>query len=295
MTDVQSNAAVGRPLHVPPIEELPPLVARSALSLIDESVRFLRLNPAMLFGITAIVLLPLQLIVLALPGSSLRGNRPDRIVDVIFGSLGQLDSVASGVGTIVFESIALFVVATIYGQLAAAWYAQTAVSAEALLLAALKRSFTVLLAWGVSHILLTLAGLATLGVAAVLIGAQFMVMAPVLGAEGTTAIAALKRSWSLCSARFFSAVIFYVAVAGAGQIIDASVRFAPTLLLDQVDVPLWITNGVFDVVASIIVQSFTAATAVLYYLDARVRRDGIDLTMAIEQKFSDEKRRLRRG
>ncbi len=295
MTDVQSNAGVGRPLKVPSIQELPPLVARTPLAIIDESVRFLRINPAMLLGITAVVLLPLQLIVLALPGSSLRGARPDRTADILIGSLDQPSAVGNAFGTLFFESIALFTVATIYGHLASIWYSRGSISGEDLLIASIKRSPLIVATWALTHLVLIVGGLLSFGIAVIVLGPLFMLVAPVMGAERLGVGESIKRSWSLGSNRFVAAVVLYVAVAAAGQIIDASVRFAPTFILSQVNVPVWITNGVFDVIGSIVVQSFTAATAVVFYLDARVRREGIDLTMAVGEKFAPSRNRVRRG
>lgn len=295
MTEVQSNASVGRPLKVPTIQELPPLVARSTLAIIDESVRFLRINLGMLLGITAVILLPLQFIVLALPGSALRGARPDRTADIIFGSLNQPSAIGTLLGTLVFESIALFTIATIYGHLASIWYSRGSISGEELLIASIKRSPRIVVAWAITHVLLAAAGALSLGAFAVIIGPMFMVVAPVMGAEQLGIIDAIKRSWILCSSRFIGSIILYVAVAVAGQVIDLSIRTAPTLILGQVDVPVWISSGVFDVVGSIVVQSFTAASAVVFYLDTRVRREGIDLTMAIDEKFAPNRKRVRRG
>ena len=80
-------------------------------------------------------------------------------------------------------------------------------------------------------------------------------------------------------------------VAGAGQIIGASIRFAPVLILNQLNVPLFITGEVFEVIATVVVVSFTAATSVVLYLDLRVRREGIDLYLAIDKAFGSGGRR----
>ena len=71
---------------------------------------------------------------------------------------------------------------------------------------------------------------------------------------------------------------------------DISIRSAPTFILGLLDVPVWITGGVFDVIASVVVVSFTAATSVVLYLDLRVRREGVDLYMAIGKSFASRGR-----
>ena len=285
MTEVQSNTGVGRPLPVPTREELPPLLARTPLAIIDEALTFLRINPALFFGLTTAVVIPLQLLILVLPGSSLRGNRPDRTADIIFGSLDQPGAVANGIGTLVFESLSLFVVATIFGQLAASWYSGESMSTSQLLRASVKRIPKAIGAWTVAHFFILTAGIFTFGTMGVLVGTFFIVAAPVMGAEDLGIGESLKRSRVLATSKLGHSLIMYVIVAVAGLVIDSAVRLAPTFILSQVDIPAWISNGVFDVVASIIVVSFTAATSVVLYLDLRVRREGIDLYMAVDQKF----------
>ena len=286
MTEVQSNQGVGRPLPVPTPEELPPLIARSPLAVIDEALTFLRLNPALFFGLSAVVVIPLQLIILILPGSSLRGNRPDRTVDILIGSLDQPSAVLNGVGVLVFESLALFAIATMYGQVTSAWYSQTSVSPAELLRAAAKRIPLILGAWTITHLIIIAAGLLSFGALGVFLGVLFMLVAPVIGAESLGLGDSLKRSRELTMSKLGQSLIVFVVVAAAGQVMDASIRFAPTFILQLVDVPPWITGGVFDVVASVLVVSFTAATSVVLYLDLRVRREGIDLYMAIGKSFT---------
>lgn len=277
---------MGRPLPVPTPEELPPLIARSPLAVIDEALTFLRLNPALFFGLSAVVVIPLQLIILILPGSSLRGNRPDRTVDILIGSLDQPSAVLNGVGVLVFESLALFAIATMYGQVTSAWYSQTSVSPAELLRAAAKRIPLILGAWTITHLIIIAAGLLSFGALGVFLGVLFMLVAPVIGAESLGLGDSLKRSRELTMSKLGQSLIVFVVVAAAGQVMDASIRFAPTFILQLVDVPPWITGGVFDVVASVLVVSFTAATSVVLYLDLRVRREGIDLYMAIGKSFT---------
>ena len=285
MTEVQSNASVGRPLPVPTLEELPPLLARTPLAVIDEALTFLRINPGLFFGLSAIIVIPLQLILLVLPGSSLRGNRPDRTIDIIIGSLDQPGAIANGLGTLVFASISLFAVASVYGQLTAAWYSQRSVSPSDLLVAAFKRVPFILGAWTLTHVIIILLGSFTFGILGLFAGVLFAVVAPVMGAEELGAIGAIKRSRDLATSKLGQTLIVYVLVAGAGQIIGASIRFAPVLILNQLNVPLFITGEVFEVIATVVVVSFTAATSVVLYLDLRVRREGIDLYLAIDKAF----------
>lgn len=268
---------------------------RTPLAIVDEALTFLRINPSLLLGLAAIIVLPLQLLILVLPGSSLRGNRPDRVVDILISSVDQPSAVANAFGNLVFESLSLFAIASVYGQIMASWYSRTSMTPTQLLSASLKRSPTILAVWTITHVLIVIGGVFSLGLLVVLIGTFFIVAAPAMGAEGLGIGDTLKRSRELSLAKFIHCVVVYVAVGVGSQVMDFSLRLAPTLILGQLNVPVWITEGVFDVVASVIVASFTAATAVVLYLDLRVRREGIDLYMALEKNFDPSKVARRRG
>jgi len=84
-----------RPLRAPDAAELPPLVPRSSLAVIDEAVNFLRISPALLFGVALIVLLPLRVMALAFPGSPLRDARPDQLLDVFIGNVSEPGAVVA--------------------------------------------------------------------------------------------------------------------------------------------------------------------------------------------------------
>lgn len=286
VTEVQSNTGVGRPLPVPTPEELPPLLARSPLAIVDEALTLLRINPGLFFGLSAMVLLPLQLIVLVLPGSSLRGNRPDRTADIIISSLDQPSAVGNALGTLIFESLGLFIIATIYGQIVALWYSGRSMTPTDLLLASIKRLPVVVGAWTLGHLVIVAAGLASLGIFGLLIAVYLIVLAPAIGAEGVGVMEGVRRSRKLTQPRYGPCILMYVMVAVGGQVMDISLRVAPTFVFGQLNLPIWIIGGVTDVLASIVVVSFTAATSVVLYLDLRVRREGIDLYMAVDRDFA---------
>ena len=285
VTSPQSNAAARRPLRVPTAEELPPLVERTPLAVFDEALTFLRIQPGMLLGIAFMVLLPLRLIAAAMPGSALRDARPDQLADIFIGNLGQPGAIMAAVVTLILESIALMTVASIYGELIASWYSGRSMSATDLLLSSIKRSPKIVLVWVISKILIVGGGLLTGGLLGVLIGVFLIAVGPVMGAENASPMAALRRSMNLVSSRFGQATFVY-ALTGVGAIIMRfMIEFAPALILNQLRVPLWLSAGILDLVASVFAMAFVASASVVLYLDLRVRGEGIDLDMAIDQAY----------
>lgn len=287
MTGLQSNAATRRPLRVPTAEELPPLLARSPLAIFDEAITFLRIQPGLLLGITLIVLIPLRLIAVAMPGSPLRDARPDQLIDIFVGNLSQPGAVAAAAITVILESVALFTVASIYGELVASWYSGRAVTAADLLLASIKRSPVIVAAWFIVHALEFGGAIATLGIGGIIVGVFLTVTAPIIGAEKAGPIVALRRSVSLVSSKIGHTLAVY-SLAGIGAVIMRLViEFAPSFLgLELLQLPLWLTAGVADLLAAVVATAFVAASSTVLYLDLRVRREGIDLDMAMSRAYS---------
>lgn len=270
---------------MPTAEELPPLLARSPLAIFDEAITFLRIQPALLFGVTLVVLLPLRLIAAAMPGSALRDARPDEVIDIFIGNLSQPGAVGAAIATFALESIALMTVGTIYGELIASWYSGRTLSATDLLVSSIKRSPFILFAWFLTHLLVFVGSLMTLGVLGLFTAFFFAVVGPVLGAEGARPMEALRRSSQLVSAKLGQVMLVFILTGVGGLVMRITIEFAPTLVTNSLNVPLWLSAGVFDIVATVVVISFTAASAGVLYLDLRVRREGIDLDMAIGRSF----------
>ncbi len=278
---------MGRPLRVPEPAELPPLVPRTALAVIDEAVTFLRIEPGLLFGVALIVLVPMRVMALAFPGSPLRDARPDQLLDVFIGNVGEPGAVLAAFSTLVLESVALFAVAAIYGSVLEAWYSSRAVTATDLLMASLKRSPVLFVAWFVVHAAQGLSALFTVGVGVLVLGPLFIVTAPVMGAEGAGPIAAMRRSARLAGNRFMHCAFVFVMSGLAALAIRGAIRFLPSLIgLELLNLPLWAVSGVADVIASVVVTAFVAAVSTVLYLDLRVRREGIDLDMAMSRAFT---------
>ena len=289
MTGAQSSAGARRPPRIPSAAELPPLLERTPLAIIDESFTFLRTQPATLLGVAFIVLLPLRLIAVLLPGSGLRDARPDQLIDILITSFDSSTSVVSAIATLLADSLAVFVVGAIYGKLLASWFEGKAPLASDMLVWAIKRSFVLGALWIIIHLIELIAGIVSLGLGGIIIGVFLMVTAPVLGAEGGGIWQSLSRSLTLTGPRFFACLIIFVLVGAGGQVIRFVLRTLPTILgVTVVPIPAWIISGVFDLLATTVVVAFTAASALVLYLDLRVRKEGIDLEVAMSRVFPDK-------
>ncbi len=293
--DEASRQVRSRPVGaLPEVEALPPLSSYRALGVFDEAIRFLRAAPSTLLGVTVAVLLPLRLLATALPGSPLRDARPDQLLDIFVGNLSSPGAVTAAFAVVAADSLALFTVATVYGEAIASWYSRQPVTTADLLLGSIKRSPSILLAWVLVHVIEILGALASFGFLAVLAAVFLVATAPVMGAEAAGPIASMRRS-SFLAQSALGHTFFVVVTVGLGSLLmRVMIEGAPSLLGFEVfQVPLWLLAGVMDFVASVVVISFVAASSCVAYIGLRVRREGIDLEMQAARAFAPRARRQR--
>lgn len=288
VTGAQSSAGPGRPPQIPTAEALPPLLERKPLAIVDEAVTFLRTQPATLLGVAFIVLLPLRLIAVLLPGSGLRDARPDQLIDILVESVDATGGVLAAIATLTADSLAVFVVGAIYGKLLASWYSEEAPLVSDLLVWSIKKSPILAVGWILIHIAELFLGVLSLGLGAVVVGTFFMVTAPVLGAEGNGIRKAIARSFTLTAPRFVACISLFAMVGLGGQAMRFVLRTLPTILgLTVIPIPAWIVSGVLDLLAATVTVAFTASAALVLYLDLRVRKEGIDLEVAMARVFPE--------
>ncbi len=288
MSAERANATGRRP--VPTVERLPPLTARSALGVFDEAITLLRLDPATLFGIAVLILLPLRIVALAAPGSALRDARPDQLLDIFVGNLSEPGAVLAAFVTLVLESLALFAVAASFGEVLAHWYAGRAISLTDALSASVRRSPGVVVAWVIVHLLEGLLAIFTVGLGVLVAGPVLMVTAPVMGAERVGPLRALRRSTTLAAPKYVYCLLVFGLTGSGAVLMRVMIEFVPSFLgLELLGLPLWAVSGVADVVASVVQIAFVAAAANVLYLDLRVRREGIDLYLASQRVFAGER------
>jgi hypothetical protein len=275
---------------VPTAEQLPPLIARSPLGVFDEAVTVLRLDAMTLFGIAVIILLPLRLVALAAPGSALRDARPDQLLDIFVGNLSEPGAVLAAFVTIVLESLALFAVAASYGEVLAHWYAGRSISVTDALLSSIRRSPGLLVAWIIVHLLEALLSVFTVGMGVFVIGPILIATAPVMGAERAGPLQAIRRSTNLAAPKWIYCLLVYGLTGLGALLMRLMIEFVPSFLgLELLGMPLWAISGVADVVASVVQIAFVAAAANILYLDLRVRREGVDLHLAMQRVFEPER------
>jgi len=271
---------------MPSREQLPPLLARSPLSVVDEAVTLMRVSPALFIGLTLASLLPLRALSLLLPGSALRGSRPDQLADALIGNLSAPGAVLAAVFVLAADSIALFVTAVAIGIVLHDWYLGTPISSRDLARRVIRRLPAALAVWLFVHLVQALAGVFSGGIGAVIAVPIFAVAAPVLGIERCGALGGFRRAVQLGTGRFGHSILSVAMIAVASLIFRLVIRGVPSIIAMQLfELPTWISVNVADLVSACFTNLFVACAANVLYLDLRVRREGLDLQLLMERAF----------
>lgn len=284
---VAATESARRPERVPTREELPPLVARTPLAIVDESVTFLRLAPGLFLSVALVIMLPMRLIAAAAPGSSLRDARPDEIVDIFVANSDHPGAVTAAFGALFLESIALFTIATTYGQIAAAWFAGSSITATDVLLTSIKRSPLILAAWFLVHVAEAIGSIG-FGIGLLLPATFLALAAPIMGAESLGPLDSMRRSTRLTRPAFGHVLAVWIVTGVFALVVRAAIEIVPSVIgLEGLNIPLWLVSGVADFVGSVVAAALIAAASVVLYIDQRVRVEGIDLEMAFSTAFPE--------
>ena len=289
MTSAESSAAPPRQ-QAPSAEQLPPLVARTPLGIFDEAITLLRIRPLFFLGTALLAFVPARGFALLAPGADLRGVRLDQFFDILIANVFDSTAVTATVVRLGLESLALFIVATVFAEVVATWFTGQSLPNRTLALNAAKRFPAIGLAWVLTKAAMVVSAPLTAGIMALFFGAFFAVVAPIMGAEGLGPIDAIRRSMQLATSRMGQVILTFIVTGVGALIIRTAVRSTPALILGQFglteQLPDWLVGGLFEVVSGVVSLAFVAAASVVLYLDLRVRREGIDLTLAVNDLFS---------
>ena len=261
----------------PPI----PLRPMTVGAQLDGGYDVVRARPRDVLLLTAVFVIPLQLLVAFLNRDALRDGG-----SLLAEVLWRLGSDTGGVGWVLgFAALALAytlaaaaITVTVIG-----WYAGRRPTPGDALRAVLDRGLALVMLWAL--VLLSVAvGLLGLVLGAVVVMALLSPAVPALMVEGLGPVDAVRRSVRLARPRIGYVVGVGVLSAVLAWLIGRALGVVPQLLgLALGPERGWVLLGVGSIIADVVWLTVTAATAVLVYLDLRVRQEGLDLAWAADR------------
>lgn len=162
------------------------------------------------------------------------------------------------------------------------------VTLRAVLLETLRCLPALLVAWTIGHLLEVVAVIG-LFVGTLLPMTWFFVTAPVIAMERVGPFAALRRSARLTARRFWPTLGFLLLLWLVLSLFDEALGTVPSVvaLLPGGERFLWIPVAATGMISGALLVPVAAAAATLWYLDLRVRTEGLDLELEAARAFPE--------
>lgn len=257
-----------------------PLRPMTFTDILDGSFSFLKARAATVAGLALVVVVPLEVLTTAIQQDLGSGLNP--ILGPLWFRRGsdEADWTQAAIGWALM-SLALLFLGAFLGRLASAWYSDGELTAPEVLRQIWPRTPALLAAWSIALVVRAV-GLATCGALTAVASVLFVMIGPIIGAEGLGPVAAVKRSIELARRRFAAVAGAMVGVAVVETIFQVALTGLPWMIADAFlpeDVAVWVV-AVAAGAARLLTATASAGAAVLLYLDARVRSEGLDLQLS---------------
>jgi hypothetical protein len=274
-----------------PAAEVPRLDLRpmTVADIVDGAFTIVKARPARIFGIAALFVVPMHLLLAYLQRNLMEVGLLDLYRSSDPAVLAETEETAAGenlamVLGLVLPGIALVVVAAAIARLVRGWsLGEDAPAGE--LLRATGRSWWALLA---SFVVVHVAEGLACGVGIIFLMPMFAVTAPVIGAEGAGPLAAVSRSFSLAGRRYWPTlavswligIVAWLLTNALGGLPQAAVAYFGTEVA-------WPLLAAGNILGAMVTTPFVAAATVLLYLDLRIRTEGLDIELTVGDLLDD--------
>ncbi|HEX5945787.1 MAG TPA: hypothetical protein VFY82_05890 [Acidimicrobiales bacterium] len=257
----------------------------TAADILDGGFAVVKARPRRILAITALFVVPTQLIAAYLQRNAMGGlGFADFFSEdpTVFNEQAANDPTADLFASLlvaVIPAIALVCVAAALAHLVSQWImGRDAPAGE--LLGVIGRNWWALVASFVVVKVVEAAGLLGCYIGLAFLMALFVPVAPIIGVEGGGGIEAVKRSMRLTRARYMPTLGIALLVFIVSTLLSNALSALPQALAGWIGFDrAWPLLGLGAILAQIVVLPFVAATAVLQYFDLRVRTEGLDLEM----------------
>jgi hypothetical protein len=263
----------------------------TASDVLDGAFAILKRSPGKILGFAALFTVPVQMLSGWLQRDVLGGAG---LLELFEGdsSLTGMEQTSGSetwaqIVLLFGPSLALVFVAAGLARLVGAWHVGGDLSFSQLLTGSLRQTWPLLASWTLVHIAEGI-GLLLCGLPALAAMTWFLVVAPVIGAEGLGPIQAMRRSARLTSRRFWPVLGLALLSALVATLFGYALGLLPTVLSLVVGTGGlgWVVLGAAGVLTGLITTPVVAAATVLIYLDLRVRTEGLDLELAAGTAFA---------
>lgn len=263
---------------------------KTASDILDGSFALLRRSPATILGLTAIFVVPAELLG-AYVVRNIAAADLSEVLESGDASLLANDQASGGdtwatILSLLPTSLALVFVAAAMTRLVSAWQTGREVSLGELLRGTRHHAWPLLGSWalikaaeGVGFVVCVLPAVAVM--------TWFLVAVPAIVAEDLGAVEGMRRSARLVSRRFWPVLGIGILTALVSTFFAYAVQVIPLFVVwaTGVDGFGWVVAGLTAAATALLTTPIVAGAAVLTYLDLRVRTEGLDLELDAVDAF----------
>lgn len=253
--------------------------------LLDGAAAIIKARPRRILGFTAVFVVPIYVVAAFLQRDIVDPDADRVFADdpTVTGELAEATTTSDLVATVLLQlgpAIALVCVAAALAHLVSHWSQGRDVSGGDMLATVGRRWWPLLASFVVVHVAEAV-GLIGLFIGAWFVMPLFVVVAPVIGAEGASTRTALRRSVRLTRRRYWRTLGIALLIGLVGSVLSNIMSALPSTLALVIGFESgWPLLAVGGIVAQLLTLPFVATATVLLYLDLRVRTEGLDLEMA---------------
>jgi hypothetical protein len=257
--------------------------------ILDGAFAIVKARPARILGITALFVVPVHLVAAYLQRNALGGtgffdlwSSQDPAV-VAEANRTEDSEIVALILLLLVPALALTFVAAAIARLVGAWSAGHDMPAGQLLRTVGSKAWPLVAAFVVVHLAEALS-LVLCYIGIVFVMPLFAVTAPVIGAEGTGPMRAIRRSCSLSGRRYWPVLGVAWLIGITAFLLSNALGGFPQLLVAWFGYDVaWPLLAAGNILGAVISTPFVAAATVLLYLDLRIRTEGLDLEMSARE------------
>ena len=256
--------------------------------VLDGAFVMLKANARPIVLVSAVFIVPSQLLAAFLQRDALGGFG----LFQLFNDPGAAQSLAArpgdraaGLGLLVTLASQVLVVPALAGAvsfLAARSYLGQEVSVPAALRVAVRRWWSLIVAWVLVHAAEAFASVFVL-LPGLLALAWFVPVAPIVAIEGMGAFRAMRRSMRLVAPRLFPVLGVALASGLLAGAVSVALGVVPQMAAYAIGLRRgWLLLAAGSTVTALVTTPYIVLVATLVYFDARVRQEGLDLELTAD-------------
>jgi hypothetical protein len=253
----------------------------SAADVLDGGIAVLKTAPRTILAVAAVFVVPVQLATSWLNRDVIGEQSAAELLNPNAFSVATSTAAPAALWfSAVATSLVLVLVCGAVTRVVAAWYSGGDASTADALRTVGRHWWALVASWLLVHIVEALAAVALVA-PALFAMAMFLVTAPVVVAERTGPVTAMRRSWRLVKPRFGATLGCALLIA----VVDGVLQVALTgvgLVFTGFDWA-WVPQAVLQSGAAIVTTPFVAAATALVYIDLRVRVEGLDIELGARE------------